>query len=647
MAERLENQLEKDQAKLGFSLIPIKQKGLAASAGSTPFDVLFLALSMFVIGAALILVSLLFRLGLQSRAAEVGLLEAVGMQPGNILGIWLREMLLVCGVGAGLGVMGGIGYASLMILGLKTWWVGAISEPFIELFLSPLFLGIGFASGVVICIVTIWWSLKRATKEPVRGLLSGELERVENSDGQRRLASWIPIVLVVAAIGLSVFASTQNGDTQAGSFMGSGFLILFAMLIGLYRWFCQPGDANQVQHLGLDQLARMNAMRNPLRSTLTIGLVASASFLIVAVSSFRLAPGERGTAGFDYLATSSQPVFGDLNDVDVRRELLGVRNSDYPTDAVVHAFRFKPGEDASCNNVYQSSQPRVLGVTDAFIESFDRAEGTETDTVPAFGWAGSAASDEATKTNPWRLLKRPADENGIPCVLDKNTAFYSLKIFTIGQEFEATYDSGQVVKFQVVGFLDNTVLQGSLICSEDNFIQGFPEVAGYRYFMIRDGSQKSAIPVLEESLSDQGFDATSAPDRLAQFMQVQNTYLSTFQALGALGLLLGTFGLAAVQIRNVVQRQGELGLMRAIGFGAGRLTRLILIENAFLLLAGLLVGILSAACATIPHFVVGNASVPWLELLAMFLVIAIVGLVVSWIASTRINRLPLLESLRK
>ena len=645
LAKKLEAQLQEDNAKLGFSLVPIKRNGLAASAGSTPFDVLFLSLSMFVIGAALILVSLLFRLGLQSRAAEVGLLEAVGMKSSRILGIWLREMLLVCSVGAVLGMLAGIGYASLMILGLKTWWVGAISEPFIELNLSPVFLLIGFASGVMICVLTIWWSLKRATREPVRRLLAGELEQTEQTavGTSGKLAAWIPSALIVCALGLSIFASTQNGDTQAGSFMGSGFLVLFAILIGLYRWFCQPAGLNDVNRLGLGKLARMNATRNPLRSTLTIGLVASASFLIVAVSSFRLSPSERGTAGYDYLATSSQPIFGDLNQVDVREELLGVQNKTYPVDAVVHAFRFKPGDDASCNNVYQSSQPRVLGVTDAFVEAFD-SEGTGAS--PEFGWAGSAASTEEERANPWRLLKSQDVAEGIPCVLDKNTAFYSLKIFSIGQTFAATYDSGQSVTFRVVGFLDNTVLQGSLICSEENFVSAFPEVAGYRFFMIRDGKDNSVVPILEESLTDQGFDATSAPERLAQFMQVQNTYLSTFQALGALGLLLGTFGLAAVQIRNIVQRQSELGLMRAIGFRSSRLTSLVLIENSFLLLAGLLAGVFSAACATIPHFVVGSASVPWVELICMFAAIAVVGVVVSWVASWRINRMPLLESLR-
>ena len=76
LTAKLLDQFAADDARLGMHIVPLKRRGLAASSGSTPFDVLFLALSMFVIGAALILVSLLFRLALQQRAGEVGLLKA-------------------------------------------------------------------------------------------------------------------------------------------------------------------------------------------------------------------------------------------------------------------------------------------------------------------------------------------------------------------------------------------------------------------------------------------------------------------------------------------------------------------------------------------------------------------------------------------
>jgi len=133
---------------------------------------------------------------------------------------------------------------------------------------------------------------------------------------------------------------------------------------------------------------------------------------------------------------------------------------------------------------------------------------------------------------------------------------------------------------------------------------------------------------------------------LANFMSVQNTYLSTFQSLGALGLLLGTFGLAAVQIRNVLERKRELGLMGAVGFGRGRLVKMILIETCWLLGIGLLVGVLAAICGTLPHYLFGDASVPWTALAAIFLSIFGIGIVASWLATRVLSGMNLLDSLR-
>jgi ABC-type antimicrobial peptide transport system permease subunit len=129
-------------------------------------------------------------------------------------------------------------------------------------------------------------------------------------------------------------------------------------------------------------------------------------------------------------------------------------------------------------------------------------------------------------------------------------------------------------------------------------------------------------------------------------MAVQNTYISTFQTLGALGLLLGTFGLAAVQMRSVLERRQELGLMRAVGFGRDKLSWMVLMENAWLLFIGMSVGIAAALFTTVPHWFVGTASVPWLALAAMFAGIVAVGLIAGWFASRILWKMPLLDSLR-
>ena len=645
IADKLQTQFIQSNAELGLHLMPIKRRGLAASSGSTPFDVLFLALSMFVIGSALILVSLLFRLSIQQRAAEVGLLKAAGFAPKRLRNLWLAEMSLVSLLGALIGLALGVGYAAVMIKGLTTWWVGAIARPFLTMHVSWVSLLIGLISGVPACVLTIAISLRRTNQQPVTQLLRGELEGSTVSKKPRtRSRLWVVWLMVVCAIGLAAFATQLAGEPQAGAFMGAGFLLLAAGLSFVYMWLGSDGDQSAV-NLSLSRMALLSAKRNPLRSTLTIGLVAVASFLIAAVSAFRLTPNEAGTAGFDWIGTSSQPVFENLQTASGQSAALG-KDHLLPPTANVFSFRYKPGEDASCNNLYQSTQPRVLGLP---VDFFTRQLESET----KFAWAGSLSETE----NPWEPLSNETVHTGtaedpIPVVIDKNTANYSLKIFALGTVKEVHYDSGESFHFKAVGFLSNTILQGSLLMSQQDFLAAFPEVAGYQYFLIDDGSdmtevtESATVKTLEDRLSDLGFDARSAPKLLANFMTVQNTYLSTFQTLGALGLLLGTLGLAAVQIRSVLERKRQLGLLRAVGFQLPQLSRLVMLENAWLLLIGLAVGIGSALLTTVPHWLTGAASVPWLALIAIFVGITLVGLIAGWLASRSISQVPLLESLR-
>ena len=243
------------------------------------------------------------------------------------------------------------------------------------------------------------------------------------------------------------------------------------------------------------------------------------------------------------------------------------------------------------------------------------------------------------------------EDDPVPVVLDKNTANYSLKIYSLGTVREVEYDSGERFHFKVVGFLANTILQGSLIMSEQDFEAMFPTVGGYQYFLIRDSGtvegDSKTVSILEDRLGDQGFDARSADQLLANFMAVQNTYLTTFQTLGALGLLLGTFGLSAVQIRSVLERQAEMGLLRAVGFELSKLSSMVMLENAWLLAAGMGVGIGAALFTTVPHYLTGAATVPWLALGVIFASIAVVGLLAGWVASRRIAAMPVLAALKR
>ena len=67
-----------------------------------------------------------------------------------------------------------------------------------------------------------------------------------------------------------------------------------------------------------------------------------------------------------------------------------------------------------------------------------------------------------------------------------------------------------------------------------------------------------------------------------------------FQALGGLGLLLGTVGLGAVLLRNALERRRELALLRAVGYRQRHLSLMVLAENALLLALGLGTGVVCA-----------------------------------------------------
>ncbi len=56
---------------------------------------------------------------------------------------------------------------------------------------------------------------------------------------------------------------------------------------------------------------------------MTIGLMATAAFLIIAIAAFRLQPTEKGTGGFSLVGQSAQPLFRDLRDPRVQSDLMG------------------------------------------------------------------------------------------------------------------------------------------------------------------------------------------------------------------------------------------------------------------------------------------------------------------------------------
>lgn len=625
--------------RLGLAVRPIRADGLMASTGANNFTWLFIGFSFFLIVSALLLAALMFQLGVRLRVSQVGLMEAVGFTPARARRALVLEGLVVSLLGSLAGVGLAVIFARLMILGLTTRWVGAIGTRFLFAEIRPLSLAAAAAVTFVLSGVAIWNAVRRTTQRTPKELLAG-LASEHLPERRGRFAGLLSglFAICTVVVGIALPAAIVARLIPAGEAFGglswpvvcfflAGFAWLSAGLLLLQRLLRRRvgDDISGGELSSLTGLAIANAARNPHRSLLTTALIAFAAFVIVAVGAGRRNPVSEipelrsGNGGFSLVAESSLPILFDLNTEAGRQKLELPESGDgaLPRDARVFGFRMRPGEDASCLNLFQTQLPTLLGARPEFINR------------------GGFRFADTPGQNPWQSLQEPAgtvkvdsmELPAIPVIGDLNTLQFSLKK-KIGDVILFPNATAPTHALKVAGMLDGSIFQGVLVMSEEHLLTLAPETSGARWLLVetaRPEDVESAAAALETALRPYGVDVEFVSRKLADFLAVQNTYLSTFQLLGGLGLLVGTLGLAAVMMRNVVERRRELALMRALGFRGLRILWLVAAENTALLFWGLVVGSASALVAMFPHLRSTGADVPWQELGLTLLAVAGTG----------------------
>lgn len=640
--------------QVGFVIQPVKARGLKAASGATDFSMLFIGFSLFLIVSAVLLVGLLFRLGVEGRAGEIGLLLSSGYPISTIRWRFIKEGCLLAGIGGVIGLGGAVIYAWLLMVGLRTWWLAAVGTPFLVLHTNPLSLGLGYFIGIVVVLISIGWTVRKFGKLPVRALLTGDAVLEHKTIG--RFAPILAFAGLGIAASLMIFASVFGRTSSPSLFFGSGALLLAAGLAFFSMWLRTPSNSlSRSQRLRIVRMGVRDSGRRKGRSMLCAALVGCACFVIVATGANRhsetehtmLLKKESGTGGFALTAETDIPLHHDLNSESGRFEL----GFSEPDDAIVDQtqviqFRLLPGEDVSCLNLYQPRKPRILGVPAELIER------------GGFQFQGALTTSPEESENPWKALERETEAGVIPAIGDYNSVHWILHL-ALGEDLILQNEFGGALTLRLVGLLRSSIFQSELLISEDNFKKHFPSQSGYSYFLIQPpleegaGFERSEKPeeiaqILEYTLSDYGFDATSTIETLANYRAVENTYLSTFQTLGGLGLLLGTLGLGVVLLRNVIERRGELATLRAFGFRRSALSLMLLAENGFLLAVSMLIGSFSAIVAVSPHVISpAGAHVPWLSLAITLMAVFLVGIAASAVSvyfSLRTPLLPVLKS---
>src|SRR5579883_1183459 len=178
-----------DPAALGVVFEPTRERLLAASGGSNDFAGLFLAFSFFLIVASLLLVGLLFRLNVERRAKEIGLLLTAGYSPGQVRRLLLAEAGLVAVVGSVVGVAAAVGYSRLLLAMLARLWPDESVRTFLAPHTSPMSFAIGFVGTLLMAALAVVLSLRGLTRISPPALLRGvtEVQEPEPVAGRSRL----------------------------------------------------------------------------------------------------------------------------------------------------------------------------------------------------------------------------------------------------------------------------------------------------------------------------------------------------------------------------------------------------------------------------------------------------------------------------
>ncbi|MBN1123528.1 MAG: ABC transporter permease [Sedimentisphaerales bacterium] len=665
LAQNLRSRI--DPKTVGLAFIPIRQLNEKAGKGSSDFGSLFLGLSMFLIGSAIVLLALVFIFGVERRLNQAGMFLAVGFTRKQVRHLFLAEGLILSVIGACLGSLAGMTYTRLMIWGLATIWSDAVAGSTIRFHATAASVIGGAVAGIVISLLAVWFALRSTLKRHASQLMTGstQTDTLARIARRGRVSLIISLVSFLSVAVLLLAMGRGQSSSAAGAFFGAGALLLIAGF-ALGARFLGAAQIRKAHSLNsIARLAARNMTRRRGRSLAVIILLACGVFMVVAVGANRKNPKQgldsrdSGTGGFALYGETAIGLVHDLNTQKGRSE-FGLTDEDMEGVRVV-GMRLREGDDASCFNLNRAQQPKLFGVDykqlsdrkafrfQSLLERQKDLHDIYQDMLP---WNQSSKKE----VNGWVYLNVPDPfqrsrtvtySNIVPAVGDYPTVYWALGK-RLGDDIEYIDEDGRPFKVRIVGMLTGSILQGGLLISEKAFIERFPSVAGDRVFLI-DAPKDRADALADKltlTLRDYGLELTPAWKRLAAFHTVENTYLSIFQLLGGLGLAVGSVGLGLVVLVNILERRSELAMLRAVGFEKSVVARMLILEHLLLMVAAVVWGVLSAVVAVLPAIRTAGSHVPIAFLAVMIAVIVASGLLWIVVATRAGLRGNLLSALR-
>lgn len=550
-----------------------------AGRNSISFAELFLGLGFLLIIAALLLLVFILQVFYSPRKGEIFILKANGFSAKKILRLFLVEALFFTAAGVLVGIFLGFLYNILLIKGLTGIWYESARLDTVLIGFSMSSLLIGSSSALLINFTASWLIISRIIKKIIN-----PHRKNSKKSGKDSLGFFIISAVIIVLSFLVLFLLYY--------FKVIGSMLVFFFIAGVLMLIFFPVMAVILIRLLFSKDKRtfsvfvfiLTSMRYQLLRNISIIVIASlAVFMIISIGANKTivndANSKQGSGGYEISITTALPLNPQQGN--------WAHSWRIPQSQVL-ALRIKQGDEASCLNLNQIRRPRISSINPEILTREKRFKIVR-EVQPGSGWA---------------VLSQLKKGNVIPAMADAGVLQWSLGL-DLGDSLEIRAENGEVYQLLFMASLANSIFQGSVLISEENFLRLYPSSKGYKRFLIdlpKNRDLRQTMAQLQRVLRQSGPLVRSSLNVLKEYYSVQNSYVSIFFQLGLMAMVFAGAGISVLVLRKIQEERKDIIIRRAIGFPEKKQFIMMFLENFIILLYGVLAGSLSALIALLPIF---------------------------------------------
>ncbi|MET8689927.1 FtsX-like permease family protein [Streptomyces sp. NPDC004732] len=599
LADRIGPLLPKGASAATGAMLGRIQANLASGDQDTMGQIL-LGFSLVALFVAAFLISNTFTMLIGRRTRELALLRLLGASGRQVRRILLAESVLVGAASSVLGLAVGTGVAAVLNQAL-----GTAGTPAGPLVLSPATLLGTLLLGTALTVVAAWLPARRAMAiAPVTALTSSETPAPAIARSRRTA---VGAVLTAVGVLVVVYGAVGAGS-DARTAIGVGTLSAVVGVLGLIPLLARPFVALlRPLLLRLSPVQGVLATRNTTRDPRRTGATAAALTIALALAS-----------GLSVLGASASHYLERATTHDFTADYLvkPAVDSARLTAANTKAAATTPGTTVSGldqSTGYQlGGRPAVLtGVDPAAVGRLMRYD-LVSGSLDSLTRGQIAVADYKAEEAGWHVGQRLSVRRG-----------ETSGRVTIGAVYRADPQSNLLPS----------------ITAADSLIARYDKAPNTHLVLVAadGGASPATYRALTHALGDDpALTVLDRPAVQAEYSGGIGDQLDVFYALLTVAALIAGLGVANTLALSVLERQKEIGILRAVGLDRGQVTRMIrweaLIVGAFGAVLGTVLGVFLgwALGRTLQDTVAGYTLVlPWGRLACGIAVAMAVALLAS------------------